>query len=156
MEKQSEIIKVQGLPAVVAGFNWSVGTMMEKFIKTLAEKKILAAKCSKCGYTHVPPRRRCAKCNAKIEEGDIVELSGKGTLLAHTLAFVELDGKGNFQDLKKPKVIGAIKLDDADSTIFMPLEDVKPKDLKEGMKVQVQWAKETKGELGDMAYFKPE
>ena len=74
MEKQSEVIKVQGLPVVVAGFNWSTGVLMEKFIKTLAEKKILAAKCPKCGYTHVPPRRRCIKCNATLTDEDVMKM----------------------------------------------------------------------------------
>jgi len=82
-------------------------------------------------------------------------LSGKGTLLGHTLAYVELDGKGSFQDLKKPKVIGAIKLEGSDSTVFMPL-DVEPKKIKEGMKLAPQWRKETKGELADIECFKPE
>ena len=82
MESRSEIIKVQGLPVVVAGFNWSVGFLMEKFIKTLADKKILAAKCPGCGYTYVPPRSRCGKCHAKITEGELTELSGKGRIHA--------------------------------------------------------------------------
>ncbi|UCD83407.1 MAG: Zn-ribbon domain-containing OB-fold protein [Deltaproteobacteria bacterium] len=155
MEKQSEIIRVTGLP-VAAGYNWSAGSQMEGFIKALAKKKIMGAKCSKCGYTYVPPRSRCGKCNAKIEDKDLVEISGKGSLVGYTTARVELDGAGNFQDLKKPKMIGAIKLEGSDSTIFMPIEGIDPKKAKEGMKVKVQWREKAKGELADIVCFKPE
>ena len=154
MPKKSEIVEVQALP-FVAAFSWSTGFLMEKFIKELANKKILAAECPRCGYTHVPPRSRCGKCNAKIEEKNLITLSGKGTLVSYTTAHVKLDGNGNFQDLEKPEIIGAIKLEKADSTIFMPVEGIKPKDITEGLKVKVQWRDETKGELADIRCFKP-
>jgi len=153
--ENSEIVRVTGVP-YTAGFKWSVGLPMEKFIKALADKKILASKCPKCGYIYTPPRNRCGKCNAKIEDKDIIKLSGKGSLVRYTAAYVELDGAGNFNDLKKPKLIGAIKLDGADSTIFMPLSGVDPKKLAPGTKVKVQWRKETKGEIADLEGFKPE
>lgn len=152
MKSKSGIVEVQALP-FVANFSWSTGFLMEKFIKELANKKILAAKCPECGYTYVPPRSRCGKCYAKIEEKNLVNLSGKGTLVSYTRAYVKLDGEGNFQDLEKPQIIGAVKLDNADSTIFMPIEGIKQGDLKEGLKVMVQWRDETKGELPDIRCF---
>jgi uncharacterized OB-fold protein len=154
MKSKSEIVDVQPLP-FVAGFNWATGFLMQKFIKELANKKLLAAKCPGCGYTYVPPRARCGKCHAKIEEKNLINLSGKGKLVSYTTAHVKLDGEGNFQDLEKPVIIGAIKLDNADSTIFMPVEGIKPRDLVEGLKVKVQWQQETKGELSDIRCFKP-
>ena len=153
IEKEPQAIDVQSLP-FAAGYNWSVGSFMEKFIKALGKKEILASKCPKCGYTHVPPRLRCVKCDAKIEDKDILKLSGQGNLLGFTKAYVQLDGSGNFQDLDEPRFIGAIKLEGADSTIFMPLADIKPDDIKEGIKVQVELQKKTKGEIADIKYFK--
>ena len=154
MKSKSEIVEVQGLP-FVAGFNWSTGFLMQRFIEELANRKILGVKCPDCGYTYVPPRSRCGKCYAKIEEEHLITLSGKGTLVGYTTAYVELDGKGNFGDLKEPGIIGAIKLENADSTIFMPLEGIKPGDVTEGLKVEVEWREETKGELVDIMCFRP-
>ena len=154
MKSKSEIVDVQAIP-FAANFSWSTGFIMEKFIKELANRKILAAKCPKCGYTYVPPRNRCGECHAKIEEKNLINLSGKGKLVSYTAAHVKLDGSGNFEDLEKPVIIGAIKLDNADSTIFMPVEGIKPRDLVEGLKVKVQWQQETKGELSDIRCFKP-
>ncbi len=155
MSSQSEIVLTKAPVPLVFGFQWSVGEMMEKFIKTLADRKILGARCPECGYVYVPPRWRCGKCYAKIEVGNLTELPGKGTLLSYTTAYVELDGAGNFKELSEPKPIGAIKLEGTDSTVFMPLGEVKPVDLKEGMKVEVVWREETKGELADINYFRP-
>jgi len=56
MEKKSEIVNVQTLP-LVAGFNWSVGFMMQRFITALARKELLAARCPTCAYIYVPPDR---------------------------------------------------------------------------------------------------
>jgi len=154
MKSKSEIIEVQALP-FAAGFNWSTGFLMQRFIKELANRKFLGAKCPECGYTYVPPRSRCGKCYTKIEEENLITLSGKGTLVGYTTAYVELDGQGNFKDLKEPGIIGAIKLENADSTIFMPLEGIKPRDVTEGLKVEVQWQEETKGELSDIKCFRP-
>ena len=151
---KSGIVEVQPLP-FVANFNWATGFLMQKFIQELAKRRILAAKCPGCGYVYVPPRSRCGKCYAKLEEKNLIALSGKGTLVSYTTAHVKLDGQGNFLDLEKPQVIGAIRLDKADSTIFMPLEGVKPKELTEGLKVEVRWRDETKGELSDMRCFGP-
>jgi len=154
MTKQSDVLKVDGIPIISANFNWSVGFLMEKFIKALEKKKILASKCPKCGYVTVPPRNRCPKCSAKMEDGDVIELSGKGKLTSYTVAHVQLDGKGNWADLKEPKLVGAIKLDGADSTIFMPIEGVDAKDLKEGLAVSAQWADKPKGQISDLKCFK--
>jgi len=155
METKSNVITVQGLPIVVANFNWSVGFQMERFLKALGNKKILSAKCPECGYTYVPARNRSGKCYARMDEKDLVEISGKGILLSYTRAYVELDGKGNWIDLKEPKIIGAIKLDGADSTLFMPLGEVQFENLKIGMLVEPVWNSELKGSWKDIKYYKP-
>jgi len=154
MEKKSGVIVVNGLPIVQAQFNWSVGFQMQNFLKALANKKFLASKCPECAYVYAPPRNTCSKCYKKMEEKDLVELSGKGMLAGWTTAYVELDGKGNFVDLKKPKLIAAVKLEGANSTLFMPLEDIDSKKLKVGMAVAIEWSPETKGGWKDIKYLR--
>ena len=154
MEGKSEIVEVKTFP-FPAGFNWAVGPAMQRFIQALAGKKVLGAKCPSCGYTYVPPRSRCGRCCTVIEEKNTVDLSGRGTLMSYTKAHVKMDGNGNFQDLEKPMTIGAVKLDEADSLLFLPVEGVKAADLKEGLKVKIQWREETKGELADIMGFEP-
>ena len=154
MEGKSEIVEVKTFP-FPAGFNWAVGPMMQRFIEALANRRVLGARCPECGYTYVPPRSRCGKCYAVVDEMNMLDLSGRGTLMSYTEAHVKLDGNGNLQDLEKPTIVGAVKLDGADSMLFMPVEGVKPADLKESLKVKIRWREETRGELADIRCFEP-
>lgn len=150
IEKLEGVVKVDGLPIVVANFNWSVGFFMEKFIKSLGDKKLLAGKCPVCGYVTTPPRTRCPKCGSKIKDENIIQVGGTARVLSYTTAHVKLDGKGNFVDLKEPIVITAVKLDEADSTLFLPLVDSKGGALEPGAKVQIVWNEATKGAISDI------
>lgn len=154
MEGKSEIVEVKTFP-FPAGFNWAVGPAMQRFIQALGSKKILGVKCPGCGYTYVPPRSRCGKCYAVLQEKDGVNLAGTGTLVSYTKAHVKMDGNGNIKDLETPMIIGAVKLDGADSLLFFPVEDVKAADLREGLKVKIRWQDETKGQLEDIRCFEP-
>lgn len=151
---EPKIHKVRGMD-ISARFEWSVGELMESFMKKLAGKNILGAECPDCGHTHVPPRSRCVKCHSELKKDNLADLPGKGTLVSYTTAFVELDGKGNLRDLEEPQVIGSVKLEGADSPIVVPIKEIDPKDVKEGIEVEVEWRDETKGEIGDIKYFKP-
>ncbi|MBE0430483.1 MAG: Zn-ribbon domain-containing OB-fold protein [Dehalococcoidia bacterium] len=155
MKPEIGMAKVRAPIPAVAGFRWSVGEQMERFIKALEQRRILGGKCGQCGYVYVPPRDRCGRCHASISEQDLTEIPGKGTLLSYTVAHVELDGSGNFRALDAPKVIGAIKLEGADSTIFMPVEKIEAEQLKVDMPVEVVWAEKTEGRLTDLRAFRP-
>ena len=155
MSENKGIIKVKAPIPFMAGFQWSVGFQMERFIKALQKKKLLASKCPSCGYVYVPARNRCGKCNSGIEEKDNIELSGKGTLVSFAPAFVELDGAGNWNDLEEMKIIGAVKLEGASSTVFMPLGEVEPENIEMGMPVEIKWNEKTEGTISDIKYFKP-
>jgi len=151
----SEIVRVTA-PAFTAQYNWSVGQPMEKFILALKDKKLIAAKCPSCGYVYAPPRNRCGKCAAEIADGDMIELAGRGQLTGWTVAGVELDAAGEFQDRDQPLTIGAVKLEGADSTLFLPLEGVDPDKLKAGLAVKVLWNDETKGAISDIKGLGPD
>lgn len=152
-DSEKDIITIDGMD-VTAGFRWSVGELMDEFFSALSEKKILGSECPGCGYTYVPPRRRCGKCHSEIGEEDLIELPDKGILESFTITQLQLDGRGNFQELEEPKVIGCIKIEKADSKIFMPIGDISQNDVKKGMKVEASWRKETKGEIDDIQFFK--
>lgn len=154
MSAQSPIVRVNGIP-YTANYAWSVGIPMEKFILSLAEKKLLASKCPQCNYTYTPPRNRCGKCTAVIGEKDVFELKGVATLVSYTAAHVELDGAGNWKDLKTPRLIAAVKFAGAESLIFLPLEKVKEKDLKIGMELAVLWKDKTEGKISDIVGVEP-
>ncbi len=140
---------------LVAGFEWSVGEMMEEFIKSFEDKTILAVECPNCEYVTVPLRCRCPNCYNELDKDDIIELSGEGSLLSYTEAQVELDGEGNFEDLGEAEIIGMVKLDGADSQLFMPIGEADVTDLDIGQEVEPVWKDEAEGQVEDLKYFKP-
>lgn len=54
-------------------------TYFEEYLK---EKKLMAARCKKCGKLHLPPRPMCPDCYSSDMEW--AELKGKGKLAAFT------------------------------------------------------------------------
>ncbi len=146
----SGVLRYEGIP-FVARFGWYAGELTEKFLKSLAEKKLLAAKCPKCGYTVFPPRIRCVKCYTKMGEENLVELSGKGKVVSWSSVRVIPDGKGGFKEID-PVTIAAVKLDGSDSIIMLPID---AESVEEGMEVEIEWREERKGEIADIIGFKP-
>lgn len=148
------VVRYTGLP-FVARFRWSTGKLMETFYKAFAEKRILAVKCERCGYTATPPRIVCPKCNSRISEKNIVELDSEGIVQSFTVVRMKLDGKGSFVKLENPEIIAAVKLNGTDSTIFVKIGEVKPENMRVGMKVKAVWAEKLGGKPSDLLYFKP-
>ncbi len=52
----------------------------------ITEGRLMGSECSKCGAMHIPPRPICPKCHAR--EAKLVEMKGKGKLVAYTVIMV--------------------------------------------------------------------
>ena len=136
-----------------ASYNWSVGKYMDRYIKELKNRKLFGVKCPNCGCVYLPPRMVCEKCFAKPEEW--VEVSEEGTVESFAIAQVKLDrSTGELKDLEEPEIIGLIKHDGTSSCLVHRIKG-EPEDVRIGMRVRAVWAEETKGELGDVKYYKP-
>jgi hypothetical protein len=152
MEELKNVV-VEKMP-IAASFNWSVGKYMDRYIKELKNKRLFGVKCPNCGCVYLPPRMMCERCFTKIEEW--VEVSDEGTVESFTIAQVKLDREeGGLKELEEPEIIGLIKHDGTDSCLVHRLGEVKPEDVKIGMKVRAVWTDEPNGELGDLKYYKP-
>jgi uncharacterized OB-fold protein len=135
---------------VVMPYKYSVGALASKFFIQLRDsRKISGSKCTKCNLVFVPPRSVCKKCFGKIE--DLVELSGKGTLVTYTVAHYD----SAVQAVKPPYAIGVIKLDGADSAITHFIGEVDFKELKAGMKLEPVFNETRNANILDIKYFKP-
>jgi uncharacterized protein len=81
------------------------------FNQFLAQKKLMAARCTRCGALHLPPRTICPACRAA--EMEWVETSGRGRLAAFTAvgigpAFMSEQGFGR----DNPYLSGIVELDE--------------------------------------------
>jgi uncharacterized protein len=77
---------------------------IEQFYKFLAQGKLMAGKCVKCGKMHLPPRPMCDNCYS--QDFEWVEISGKGKLLTYTVIHV---APAQFQALT-PYAVGIVQL----------------------------------------------
>lgn len=105
-----------------------------------------AAKCTKCGKIHFPPRLICMQCGHR--EFEQVKLAGNGILKTYTVIHTAPTG---FED-EVPYAIGIVELDGGVSTM-MQITDAAPEDFKIGMKIQVEFRKVQKeGHSGILMY----
>jgi|UniRef100_A0A7C3YS36 uncharacterized OB-fold protein len=136
-----------------ARYAWDCGIAIGKYLAGLKEGKILGVKCEKCGRIMVPPRIFCEECFRTIDEW--VELADTGRVNTFSLCYITWDMKR----LVEPEIPAVIEIDGASSGcgIMHLLGEVKPEEVKIGMRVKAVWKeeKEREGAITDIKYFKP-
>ncbi len=136
--------------AINVPYHWWAGETATRFFAAIRdEQKIYGTGCSKCGKVFLPPRKTCINCFTHNEEW--VALSHEGELLSFTVARRQLAAL----PAKAPVIYGLIKLDGADTALLHMLGEVAPSDVKIGMRVIAKFAREPKGAITDIDYFKP-
>ena len=104
----------------------------EEFINTAKVGKILAHKCTKCGYLHLATTYFCQKCGNKGFEN--VSIEGKGSVVTYTIITVAPAGYEKYT----PYAWVVIKLDSADLRISGFMQNIKsPSDLPLGTKAKI-------------------
>ena len=118
------------------------------FDQSIAKHKLMAARCTKCGGTYVPPRAICPKCQS--EELEWVETSGKGKLVAFTVilsgpTFMVEQGF----DRKNPYISGIVELEEGTrmSARITGLDVSKPAEIKIGTPLNVDFVEFGEGEV---------
>src|SRR5690625_5126028 len=103
------------------------------FYDALADRKLVANKCSDCGHTYLPPALYCAKCLS--ENIEWVQLSGKGTIYS----FVEYHRPYHeiFKD-KIPYVVAIIETEEG-ARLISNIVDYDIETLKVGQSVEAMF-----------------
>ena len=78
---------------------------IEQFYKFLAQSKLMAGKCTRCGKIHLPPRPLCDNCFS--QEFEWIPVSGKGKLLTYTVIHI---APTQFQTMA-PYAVGIVQLE---------------------------------------------
>lgn len=130
---------------------WAGDTASRFFISLRDEKKIIATRCGTCGRTFMPPRKSCPACFTENREW--VNVSDEGEVLSFTVARRRFEAIPS--DRKVPVIWALIRLDGADTALLHYLDEVKPEDVKIGMRVKAVFAEERKAAIRDISHFKP-
>ncbi len=113
----------------------------------LNQRKLMGSKCKKCGAIYVPLRPICTKCQG--DEMGLVEMKGKGKLIAYTVIAVgaPLMIEEGF-DRENPYCSGIVELEEG---VRIPARilglDVKnPEKIKLGTPLTVEYQERGEGE----------
>jgi len=123
---------------------------IESFYKLVAERKLMAARCRKCGELLVPPRPMCPHCYSRDLEW--TQLKGEGELLTYTVIHVS---PKRFENMI-PYAVGIVKLVEGPKLPGM-IRGIEPDKIKIGMKVKVDFDTALPSEWPQWPryYFKP-
>ncbi len=117
------------------------------FDQYVAEHKLMAARCTKCGGMYIPPRAICPKCHS--EEMEWVEAGGNGKLVGFTViysgpTFMVEQGF----DRKNPYVSGIVELGEGArvSARITGVDPAKPTEIEIGSPVNVDFVEFGEGE----------
>ncbi len=116
---------------------------------------LIGTKCGSCGTVDFPPREVCPDCGRKsIGKMTKVKLGGKGSVVTYTVIH---DAPAAFE-MQKPYVVAIVEMDEG-VRITSQIIDVRPEDVKIGMRVQATFRKlGEEGEAGVIHYgykFRP-
>lgn len=123
-------------PFTAAGFN-----------ALLAEKKLMATRCTACGGLYLPPRAICPRCHTAGLEW--VVLSGKGRLAAFTSIFIGPTFMNNLGfSRKKPYVTGIVELEEGVkiSARILGVDAARPEEIQIGTPLTAEFLEQGEGE----------
>ncbi len=150
MSEHKVIVVNKGM--VRADFNFWVGRYLDKFFDNLKNKKLIGNKCSKCGDVFVPQRKICGKCNVVIPlEENWVDLPDTGILKNYTITPYRVNDRTHRK--AKDLLLGMIQIDGSSTAIVYKLLNLKPDEIKIGMKVKIEWTEKPKGDPSDIKGF---
>lgn len=114
---------------------------VNKYLEFLAQEKLMASKCPKCGQVDLPARRLCTKCQS---ESLWHQLSGKGKIATFTAISVGnklMNDKGYGKD--KPYVFCVAKMDEGPMLAgqLIGVDEKKPELIKIGLPLKVGFQK---------------
>ena len=105
---------------------------IEQFYKFIAEGKLMAGKCLKCGKIHLPPRPLCDNCYSQTFTW--VTVPAKGKLLTFTVIHI---APQQFQDIA-PYAIGIVQLENG-AKLPGKINDVPHDQLQVGMDLTIDF-----------------
>ena len=137
---------------ITAHGRYYAGRMGSAFYVALRdEEKIQGVKCETCAKVYWPPRSTCGRCFSQLTMDDLVEIGPEGTVETYT----QVNYSEPCHPRPAPFIYAVVKLDGADTGLAHFLGEVDFADVREGMRVKPVFAKDRKGDILDIEYFKP-
>lgn len=131
---------------------FSAGQSASRFLRAIAEGKLLGQRCPVDGRVYFPTRGSCPQHGVLMAD-DPVELSDKGTIVTYSINRVPSE---NIK-LDLPYAPIQVLLDGADTILMHVLGECPIDQVHMGMRVQAVWKprEEWTTSIGNIRWFKP-
>lgn len=132
-------------------YNYMPGYEPSRFLRGVAQKKLIGLRCPKCNKVYVPARGCCPTDGIAISEP--VELPHKGTVTSFCIVNVSFYG----QAMELPYVGALILLDGSDIPIMHLIQEVPADEVHMGQRVEAVWVPDDEigPTLESIKYFRP-
>ena len=146
-----EPVEVLRIP-VELDFTYSAGQSASRFLRAMAEGKLVGQRCPVDGRVYFPTRGSCPSHGVPIA-GDPVELPDKGTIVTYSINRVPSKNI----DLELPYAAIQVLLDGADTILMHVLGECDIEELHMGMRVEAVWIpkEEWTTSVRNIRYFRP-
>ena len=111
-----ELVKSISTP-VALDYDYVTGRAQSRFLRGIAEGRILGQRCIECRRVYVPPRGACPRCAVRTEEE--VQVSNKGTVTTFCIVRVPSENLS----FNPPYTCAAVLLDGADIPMLHVLQE---------------------------------
>ena len=137
---------------VALDYRYTPGLASSRFLRAVAEGRLMGERCPACGKVYVPPRGSCPTDGVPTEEE--VQLADTGVVTTFCVVNVPFAGHA----IEMPYVAASILLDGADIAFQHLLRGIPAADVRIGLRVQAEWRpRERWGPtLESIACFRPE
>jgi uncharacterized protein len=132
-------------------YRFTAGTATSRFLRGIAEKRILGQRCPVCRKVYVPARGSCPTDGVATEEE--VELPHTGIVTTYCVVNLQFYG----QEIEVPYVCATVLLDGADIGLFGLVQEVPFDQVRMGMRVEAVWVPddEMTTDMASIRYWRP-
>jgi uncharacterized OB-fold protein len=132
-------------------YHFTAGRATSRFLRGIAQKKILGERCGASGKVYVPPRGSDPVLGRPTTEQ--VEVSHRGTVTSYCVVNVQFYGQG----MEVPYVCALVLLDGADLPLMGLIQEIPYNQVRMGLRVEAKWVDdaELKPTLESIRYFRP-
>ncbi len=132
-------------------YDYNAGRATTRFLRGVAQGKLLGQRCPECKRVYLPSRGACPRCAVATEEE--VLCADKGTVTTFSIVRVPAENLS----FDPPYACVQVLLDGADIPFSHVVQECDLEDVRMGMRVQAVWVpdEELGPTMASIRYFKP-
>jgi uncharacterized protein len=136
---------------IALDYRYTPGLATSRFLRAVAEGRLIGQRCPACGKVYVPPRGSCPTDG--VPTGEEVALADRGVVTTFCVVNVPFAGHA----IEMPYVAASVLLDGADIAFQHLLREIPAEQVRTGMRVEAVWRPRAEWgpSLESISHFRP-